>query len=367
MSSYFKINNFISCLQLKGIFTNVGTRPLDPESALFSFTNLTNFSLIVRHGLGGSGKTQILPPSHPTSTFFFLPELFPILEEIPSRFWDMILNNCPDLQELAICSFSSSSRVFNFERITQGRWPKLHTLTLGSFGYQNDFTLGPPGLIEADDDNDNIPRNDGDNDNDISLGQFLDLHPELKYIRFLWNFKRWMSPTTITLPLSSSPTAVTSLPNLDTFIGIHQQLSHIPHPEKIETLDLTCEPIYESRLPSVAPILEKLTGLLSLDIWMHVVETRSREGIDNRMGFFKTILEACPGLVDFHFMCTTSFTVVCRPTCLSLHPISDIVFLGSSNPLPLASSPSPTSKTVLINQRTQIRRREHVINCSSDT
>jgi hypothetical protein len=234
----------------------------------------------------------------------------------------MILNNCPDLQELAICSFSSSSRVFNFERITQGRWPKLHTLTLGSFGYQNDFTLGPPGLIESDDDGDNGPGNAGHNDGDVTLGQFLDLHSELKYIRFLWNFKRWMSPTMIPLPLSSSPSAATSLPNLDTFIGIHQQLSHIPHPEKIETLDLTCEPIYESRLPSVAPILEKLTGLTSLDIWMHVVESRNREGIDNRMAFFKTILEACPGLVDFHFMCTTSFTVVCSiSTSLSLHPV----------------------------------------------
>lgn len=221
----------------------------------------------------------------------------------------MILNNCPDLQELAICSFSSSSRVFNFERIIEGRWPKLHTLTLGSFGYQNDFTLGPPGLIESDDDNDDSPGNGADNGS--SLGQFLDLHSELKYIRFLWNFKRWMSPTSIPLPLSSSPTAATSLPNLDTFIGIHQQLSHIPHPERIETLDLTCEPIYESRLPAVTPILGKLTGLTSLDIWMHVVESRSREGGGDRMGFFKTILEACPGLVDFHFMCTTSFTVVC--------------------------------------------------------
>ena len=233
----------------------------------------------------------------------------------------MILNNCPDLQELAICSFSSSSRVFNFERITQGRWPKLHTLTLGSFGYQNDFTLGPPGLIEADDDDDD-DDGPGNDDSDTSLGQFLDLHSELKYIRFLWNFKRWMSPTSIPLSLSSSPTTATSLPNLDTFIGIHQQLSHIPHPEKIETLDLTCEPIYESRLPAVAPILRKLTGLTSLDIWMHVVDLRSRGGSDDRMGFFKMILEACPGLVDFHFMCTTSFTVVCSiPTSLSFHPV----------------------------------------------
>jgi hypothetical protein len=47
-----------SCPQLKAIFTNVGTRPLDPGSALFSFTNLASFSLIVRHGLGGSGKSQ---------------------------------------------------------------------------------------------------------------------------------------------------------------------------------------------------------------------------------------------------------------------------------------------------------------------
>jgi len=43
---------------------------------------------------------------------------------------------------------------------------------------------------------------------------------------------------------------------------------------------------------------------------MHVVESRSREGSDDRLEFFKLILEACPGLVDFHFMCTTSFTVV---------------------------------------------------------
>ena len=40
-------------------------------------------------------------------------------------------------------------------------------LTLGSFGYQNDFSLGPPGLIGTA---------DNDNDNDLSLGQFLDLH-----------------------------------------------------------------------------------------------------------------------------------------------------------------------------------------------
>jgi len=233
----------------------------------------------------------------------------------------MILNRCPDLQELAICSFSSSARVFNFERITHGRWPKLHTLTLGSFGYQSDFSLGPPGLTGSGD-NDNDASSDSDNDSDsssnstLSLGQFLDLHPELKYIRFLWNFKRWMSPTTIPRSFSSSTTipASSSLPNLDTFIGIYQQLTHIPHPEKLETLDLTCEPLYKDRLPTVIPILGKLTGLTSLDIWMHVVDLSSGIGGGYEMGRFRDVLEACPGLVDFHFMCTTSFTVVRPPT-----------------------------------------------------
>lgn len=328
---------------------------MDPQTSLFSFSNLTSFSLIVRHGLAGSGKS----PRYRPRTLFFLPlftELFPALEEIPPRFWDMLLNHCPDLHELAICSFSSSSRVFNFGRVTQGRWPKLHTLTLGSFGYQSDFSLGPPGLIEDDDANEDDTNNHSDSKNPVlTLGQFLDLHSELKYIRFLWNFKRWMSPNLI--PLSFSSTTSTSLPNLDTFIGIYQQLINIPHPEKVETLDLTCEPVYENRLTVVVPILKKLTGLTSLDIWMHMVDVTSGRGWgDNQMGFFRTVLEACPGLVDFHFMCTTSFTAVCPspPICLPSPNLTR--FLGSFNPPNRQPLSPPASKTILIDQRTQIRR-----------
>ncbi|KAF8188960.1 hypothetical protein BJ912DRAFT_1022422 [Pholiota molesta] len=116
---------------------------LDPMSSLFDFSDLTSFSLIVRHGLGGSGVL------------------------IPPRFWDMLIDRCPDLQELAICSFSSR------------------------------FLFRPP-----------VPSTDQ------SLGRFLDKHTELKYVRFLWNFKRWMSPDMIPMHLSRS-----ALPVLDTFIG----------------------------------------------------------------------------------------------------------------------------------------------------
>jgi len=197
----------------------------------------------------------------------------------------MILDRCPNLQELAICSFSSSARVFDFERVAEGHWPRLHTITLGAFGYQNDFSLGPPTFTE-----------------DESLSRFLEKHLELKYIRFLWNFKRWMSPDT--MPMNLSPGV---LPKLETFIGIYQQLAELPNPQTVETLDLTCEPVYESRLPLVCPLLRKLTSLTSLDIWTHVFDP-SRD----HHHFFNAIISSCPNLTDFHFMCTTSFTSV-RP------------------------------------------------------
>ncbi|TFK71967.1 hypothetical protein BDN72DRAFT_876816 [Pluteus cervinus] len=113
------------CPQLRTVFSNVGYKPLDPDSKLFDYKALTSFSLIVRHGLGGA-------------------DLFPTLEKLPPRLWSMLFHSCPDLTELTLCSFSSSARLFDVHNVSQGRWPKLHTLTLGSFGYQADFSLTAP-------------------------------------------------------------------------------------------------------------------------------------------------------------------------------------------------------------------------------
>lgn len=228
----------------------------------------------------------------------------------------MLVNRCPNLQELAICSFSSSARVFDFDRITEAHWPKLHTLTLGSFGYQSDFTLGPSALS-----------------NEEGLNSFLDRHNELKYIRFLWNFKRWMSPDYIPMQLSSG-----SLPALDTFIGVYQQLADLPNPHTIETLDLTCEPVYENRLNTICPVLENLTNLTSLDVWIHLFES----GRDHSM-FFRSILQCCPKLTDFHFMCTTSFTIV------SSDPIKKILSLT----LFLLETPEATHQPALLSTSSQ--------------
>ncbi|GAV99900.1 dna polymerase gamma [Lentinula edodes] len=264
------------CPLLKTVYTNIGYQPLNPDSDLFDFTDLTSFSLTVRHSLEET-------------------DLFPEQELLPERLWDMLLTKCPNMQDLTLSSFSSSTRLLNVDRLctAEANWPKLHSLTLGSFGYNDDFELNSPS-------------------DDAAFGAFLSKHTELKYLRLSWNFKRWMSPETI--PLSLEPTA---LPQLSTFVGVHQQLAVLPQPalSSIEILDLTCEPLFAGRLDGVGGVcstLAKLSALTSLDLWLHIPEFKDHST------FFKGLMEACPKLTELHFMCTTSFGV--KPLlCLAAH------------------------------------------------
>jgi hypothetical protein len=124
-----------------------------------------------------------------------------------------------------------------------------------------------------------------------------------------------MSPDSIVFALPSN-----SLPALTTFIGIYQQLANTPNPQTIETLDLTCEPIYQSRMSAVCSILRGLPNLTSLEIWVHLFDSDH----DNTHSF-RSIMEACPKLTDFHFMCTNSFTAKPLKHLLSgLHLLPDL-------------------------------------------
>ncbi|KAG6908191.1 hypothetical protein DXG01_005780 [Tephrocybe rancida] len=197
------------CPNLQNIFSNVGLRSLSPDSQL---------DTVSTEQVGAT-------VCHAQLYFVFsqFEDLFPVSEALPAAFWDMLIDRCPNLEELAICSFSSSTRVFDFLPLTEARWPKLHTLTLGSFGYQADFTLGAA--------------------EQTHFCEFLEHHATLKYLRLQWNFKRWMSPVDLRLELSPD-----ALPELNTFVGIYQQLAKLPNSTSIETLDLTCEPLHEYRL-----------------------------------------------------------------------------------------------------------------------
>ncbi|PFH49847.1 hypothetical protein AMATHDRAFT_95590, partial [Amanita thiersii Skay4041] len=274
-----------SCPELRNISTNIGTRLVSPWSKLFQFSDLTTFSLIVRHNVDGS-------------------ELFQPLQDLPDAFWDMILNRCPHLTELTICSFSPSSWTFNISPLltppstSTPRFPQLSSLTLGSFGYQTDFSLGPP--------------------YDSSFGTFLSSHPSINYLRLLWNFKRWVSPDSV--PMSLAPHA---LPQLETFVGIYQQLAEIPteHRRRIETVDLTCEPVYETRVGKVCEVLQTMEGLKCLDIWVHVVERRDLNTRGGHGAFFGKLVGSCRGLEELHFMCTTPFPKASASSGSNLRPL----------------------------------------------
>ncbi|KAJ6603610.1 hypothetical protein DFH09DRAFT_1124694 [Mycena vulgaris] len=243
-----------ACPNLTELFANVGHQPLNPESELFSFSALTSFSLSVRHGLGE-------------------PELFPPHDALPPRLWTMLLERCPDLAELTLCSFSASHRLFDLAPLTTGHWPLLASLTLGAFGYNADFTLaGPPAGFPA----------------------FLAAHSALSYLRLAWNFKRWMSPDD--LPPLILPAA------LEEFSGVAQQLSAFSFGSSITTLDLMCEPLYEARAPALCVALRALPLLTSLELWVHVPDPRAGHG-----ALWAALWGAAPGLEDLHFMCTTPF------------------------------------------------------------
>ncbi|KAJ6452422.1 hypothetical protein C8R45DRAFT_1193815 [Mycena sanguinolenta] len=243
-----------SCLELKEIFSNAGTRPLDPESELFKFRDLTRFSMSVRHRLGAKAH-------------------FPPLEDLPVQLWEMILNRCPNLRELTLCSFSPSYRLFNINRVTEGRWPALSSLTLGSFGYDNDFSIIA------------LPA--------PAFAKFLAAHPTLTFLRLAWNFKYWMSPKTMA-DLSFPPI-------LDQFAGIVQQLPS-GGCSTLTSLDLTCEPLYSTRAPAFCNALRTLPALTKLELWVHVPKPRA-----GHEEFFRELWSSTPCLEDLHFMCTTAF------------------------------------------------------------
>ncbi|KAF8635105.1 hypothetical protein AX15_000544 [Amanita polypyramis BW_CC] len=225
----------------------------------------------------------------------------------------MILHRCPELSELTICSFSPYTCSFDISPLlvpvldsakvssdvdARPRFPKLTSLTLGSFGYLSDFTLGMP--------------------SDPLFGQFISTHPSLTTLRLLWTFRRWVSPDVV--PLIVSPT-LRPLPKLTTFIGIYQQLAEIPeeHRARIEVVDLTCEPVYEGRVRKVVDVLKTMSGLRCMEVWVHVGEGMGMgddgEEEGRRVGdsgsSFGNLVGACPpGLEELHFMCTTPFTRV---------------------------------------------------------
>ncbi|CAK5272179.1 unnamed protein product [Mycena citricolor] len=255
----------LSCPSLTEVYTNLGCGSLDPQSELFKFSDLTVFSLSVRHGLGdGNG--------------------IPLVEELPAQLWDMLLDRCKNLRELTLCSFSASQRLLDVDRAVQGRWPQLTSLTLGAYGYNSDLSVAAPSAVD--------------------FGAFLAAHPALTYLRVAWNFRHWPSP------IESDSFAVTLPAGLETLSGIMQQLPMslsnsnfvTPRLEQLTCLDLMCEPLYLSRAAMMCSALAALPQLTSLELWVHLLDPKA-----GHEDLFRSLWKSAPKLEELHFMCTTAF------------------------------------------------------------
>ncbi|KIY72621.1 hypothetical protein CYLTODRAFT_367382 [Cylindrobasidium torrendii FP15055 ss-10] len=231
------------CPELSTVYANVGNRSVAEDNALFTFRNLKAFSFTVRHGL----DSDVLSPAQ---------------EPLPDALWTMLKENCPDLEELNMCSFSPTSRLFDVSPITSARWPSLKCLVLGSFGYDSEW----PFALNCDMD---------------EVNEWVGKHEALELMRFVWNCRRWLSPSEVpALPCT----------RLELYSGLFQQIP-IRSAATLTSLDLTMEPMMDDRVEELCTVLQLLTKLESLDIWLH------SEHVDD-------VLDACPAMKEFHFMST---------------------------------------------------------------
>ncbi|KAJ7142630.1 hypothetical protein C8R44DRAFT_865949 [Mycena epipterygia] len=137
-----------------------------------------------------------------------------------------------------------------------GRWRLLTALTLGAFGYMRDFSLV---VLPA-----------------ANWHAFLAARSKIKPLRLARNFGRWISPEENT---------------------IARVLSGV--------FDLTCEPLYASRAPTLCAALRLLPALARLDIWvqMPAPDALARHGDWD----WEDISGAYPAVEELGFMCTTRF------------------------------------------------------------
>ncbi|KAF9463246.1 hypothetical protein BDZ94DRAFT_1308981 [Collybia nuda] len=262
------INLKNSCPRLRGIKTTIGSSPLQNSSHLFDFDNLTQFSISVKSTslkwLAG-GRTRI--------------------EKFPRRFWEMILERCPNLEELTIGGVAPSPRCFDIQHVTRGRWPRLQSLTLGDMI-----------LLQCDGEQRSQNCFPGENH---SFTGFLVAHPSLREISFQHSGGKNF-PSSFSLPDSA-------LPKVTSFSGPLKYVTTLPNPMLLQALTLTS--LYHSIMsfPSTCTILKGLPSLLSLSIWIDL-SFSNRKILHDDGDIFRSLLESCPQLVHFDVKCFT------RPT-----------------------------------------------------
>lgn len=199
----------------------------------------------------------------------------------------MLVEHCPDLEELAIGGAAPCPRLFDIRPVSYGQWPRLRSLTLG------DLVMQAP------------PKNDGRKE--PSFMAFLRSHPQLRCLK-MQHVGGDSFPSTLNLP----PAA---LPSLHTFSGPLTYVRTLPQPWLLENLSLTGLQHSTSSFPRLFSTLQQLTSLKSLsiliDLSLYTTINRSLQPRDHTK-IFHSLLASCPRLSHLDLLCFTqpTFSVV---------------------------------------------------------
>ncbi|VDB95926.1 unnamed protein product [Peniophora sp. CBMAI 1063] len=249
----------VFCPRLKFIGTSVGSILTSPNSHLFDFRDLHGFSLIFKPG------------------FFAHMEPGSRDEAIPGykRLWCMLINHCPNLEELTIDGYSPAEPV-DAHRLTRGRWPYLRKLVLGDVVTEWHTALN------------HAARR--------SFLTFLEQHRNLEILH-LHSGQMSVGSPSILDDLHDG-----ALPNVRDFGGSLAQLQAYAHRAKVHTLRLPDAILLRESSPlTVSAVLVTAPQLTSLTISFALPH-----GYDNG-GIVRSIASACPMLEHLDFTCA------CRP------------------------------------------------------
>jgi hypothetical protein len=225
------------------------------HSSLFEFKNLIGFSVTFKDGFYDDHVAEFLP-------------------NIPSfgRLWDMLIDNCPNLEELSITGLSPHPT--DSQRLIQGRWPKLRKLSLGDAAF---------GDLQTD------------------TADFFKAHRELQALH---TSRHALSPTHLTSSLSidHEPKSF-ALPHLTEFSGMleqlqaltalgHSTLTTVGFDEPMPMHDDHISPL------AVSVVLRGLPYLTTLSISFVLHSATFENG-----HLLKLLVSSCPRLVHLEFGC----------------------------------------------------------------
>ncbi|KAJ7216451.1 hypothetical protein GGX14DRAFT_441563 [Mycena pura] len=271
-----------SCPRLINLGTTIGLEEVDNASHLFDFCNLRRFSFVVK-----------------CASLEWLADGRPSMQKLPRRFWEMLVEHCPDLEELVIGGAAPCPRLFDIRPVSYGRWPRLQSLTLG------DLAMQAP------------PQEGGEKAPVPSFMAFLRSHPQLRCLE-TQHVGGDAFPRYLHLPPGA-------LPRLRTFSGPLAYVKTLPQPWLLQHLTVSELQHSASSFPRLFFVLRQLTNMkslgVSIDLSLSSSINRTLQPRDHSK-IFHSLLASCPRLEHLDLLCVSqpTFNVMEFSTALCAAP-----------------------------------------------